>query len=358
MTLSEKKNRGEWSELFVLVNLLSSGELNYGSSENDLTHKAFPVISVNRKIAGIDHEFRIANGTIEIVVDKNQKIATKITQEYLAGQSKILLEQIKDGKGRAFVVSSANEIMSKLGIEKATGIKGKDDLRVTIYDPRTKQQNSQGFSIKSFLGSNPSILNASRVTNIEFTVRGRLSDSKITELNKLGPVSLVSNLLSSGHDLTLSNIDKRFAENLEMIDSEMVSLVGEIVIASYEGNGRTMPDIVRQLTFKNPLKYSSRNSESRYTHKIKDLLEAVALGMRPSEPWSGEMEAEGGNLIVASDGKILCHHALDKDSLRNYLFSNTYIDTPSRNKWKFGSIHGDKLNLNFQIRVKNLVKAS
>jgi len=352
MALSEKKNRGEWSELLVLVNLLASGEINYGSSNEDLEHNAFPVISVSRKIAGIDHEFRIANGTIEIVVDQNQKTASKISQEYLAAQSKILLEQIKDGKGRAFIVSSANEIMSKLGIEKATGIKGKDDLRITIYDPRTKQQNSQGFSIKSFLGSNPSILNASGVTNIEFTIQGRLSDLKISELNKLGPISLVSNLINSGHDLSLSDIDERFAENLEMIDSDMVSLVGEMVIASYEGNGRTMPDIVRQLNLKNPLNYSSRNSENRYTHKIKDLLEAVALGMRPSESWSGKMEAEGGNLIVASNGEILCHHALDKDSLRNYLFSNTYIDTPSRVRWKFGSITGDKLNLNFQIRVK------
>ena len=353
MTLSEKKNRGEWSELFVLVDLLSSGELNYGSSKRDSTHNTFPVISVNRKIAGVDHEFRIANGTIEIVIDRNQETATKISQEYLAGQSKILLEQIKDGKGRAFIVASANEIMSELGIEKAAGIKGKDDLRITIYDPRTKQQSSQGFSIKSFLGSNPSILNASGVTNIEFTIQGRLSASKITELNKLGPISLVSNLISSGHKLILSNIDERFAENLEMIDSEMVTLLGEIVIASYEGNGRTMPDIVNQLNLKNPLNYSPRNSESRYTHKIKDLLEAVALGMRPSESWSGKMEAEGGNLIVASNGEILCHHALDKDSLRNYLFSNTYIDTPSRVRWKFGSIIGDKLNLNFQIRVKS-----
>ena len=350
MALSEKKNRGEWSELFVLVNLLSSGELKYDSNSSQ---KAFPVISVSRTIGGVEHQFKISNGAVEIVNPTNGVTTSKVSQEFLSGQSKILLEQIRDGKGRAFAVSSANGIMSKLGIEKATGIKGKDDLRVTIYDPRTKQQNSQGFSIKSFLGSNPSLLNASGVTNIEFTIGGKLNDSEISKLNKLGPVALVSSLVMGGNRLYLSKIDERFTENLNMIDSEMDLLLGELVYASFQGAGRDMPNLVKILTRKNPLNYSLRNSESRYTHKVKDLLEAVALGMRPSEPWSGGAEAEGGNLIVTSSGDILCHHALDKDSLRNYLFSHSYIDTPSRTKFKFGSIAGNKLNLNFQIRVRN-----
>lgn len=350
MAPSEKKNRGEWSELFVLVNLLSTGELSYDS---DSTQKAFPVISVSRTIGGIEHQFLISNGSVEIINPANGLSTSKISQELLSVRSKVLFEQIRDGKGRSFMVSSANLIMSELGLDKATGIKGKDDLRITIYDPRTKQQNSQGFSVKSFLGSNPSLLNASGVTNIEFTIEGKLDHAEISVLNKLGPVSLVSSLVMGGHELFLSKIDERFTENLKMVDSEMDLLLGQLVYASYQGAGRNMSDLVRILTDKNPLKYSPRNSESRYTHKIKDLLEAVALGMRPSEPWSGNMEAEGGNLIVTSSGEIMCHHALDKDSLRNYLFSHSYIDTPSRTKWKFGSIVGNKLNLNFQIRVRN-----
>jgi type II restriction enzyme len=353
MATSEKKNRGEWSELFVLVNLLASGELHYMNRDSTHTNSAFPVVLISRRVSGFEHRFRISHGYVEILGVPNEKVVSRVSQEILQELSLVLLDEIKKGKGRAFTVPSAAKIMSALRIEKATGIQGKDDLRITIYDPRTKQQNSQGFSIKSFLGSNPSILNASGVTNIEFIIEGNLSDNQKQALNNLGPIALVSNLVSTGHELVLSKIDQRFAENLEMIDSEMVSLLGQIVIASYEGDGRSMPDIVRKLTLKNPLNYSPRNSESRYTHKIKDLLEAVALGMRPSEPWSGNMEAEGGNLIVTSNGEILCHHALDKDSLRNYLFSNTYIDTPSRSKWKFGSITRDKLTLNFQIRVKN-----
>ena len=352
MAVSPKKNRGEWSELFVLVKLLSTGALPYDSGESNSKKTTFPVISISRSISGTDHRFRISHGSIEIEKTSTQSVISTIPQQSLSLQASDLLKQIKAGSGRAFNVPSADGIMSMLGIEKATGIKSKDDLRITIYDPRTKQQNSQGFSVKSFLGANPSLLNASGVTNIEFEVLGALSDSERVEHNKLGPIALVSSLIKNGHELVLSKIDDRFAENLKMIDSNMDFLIGHIVISSYTGRGRTWPDIVKILTDDNPLNYSSQNIESRYTHKIKDLLEAVALGMRPSEPWAGTREAEGGNLIVTSSGEILCHHSLDKDSLRNYLFSNTYIDTPSRSKWNFGSIVGNKIVLNFQIRVK------
>jgi hypothetical protein len=351
MALSEKKNRGEWSELYVLVNLLATGQLQYshGESESDV----FPVVSISRSLAGIEHKFFIADGFVEIENPSKEHSIDRISQHDLLIHSKELFAQIKSGSGRSFTVPCAIEVMTDLGIDKASGIKSKDDLQITIYDPRTKKQNSQGFSIKSFIGSDPSIFNASDVTNLEFTIDRKLSHREISNYNSLGPIELVSSLLSDQCQLTLSRIDERFADNLKMIDSEMVELVGQMVIASYSGQGRTMAEILTLLTTRNPLDYSIRNAEYRYKHKMKDFLEAVALGMRPSDPWLGQTEAGGGTLIVTSSGKILCHHALEKDSLRDYLFDNTYFDTPSRRRWKFGRIYDGKIYLNFQIRVKN-----
>ena len=137
-----------------------------------------------------------------------------------------------------------------------------------------------------------------------------------------------------------------------MIDSEMDLLLAQIVLASFQGRGRGMKDILKILVTTNPLDYLPSNREVRYTHKIKDLLEAVALGMRPSKPWVGLADATGGHLIITSIGEVICHHALDKDTLRNYLFENTTIDTPSTTRHKFGKIVNDKLMLNFQVRFK------
>jgi hypothetical protein len=242
--------------------------------------------------------------------------------------------------------------MSTLQIEKVSGATEKNDLTITTYDPRIKQEIKQGFSIKSFIGSKPTLLNASGATNIDYAISGTLTKSEVIEFNNLGPIDLVSSLYEKGYQLAPKKMDDRFSENLKMIDGEMDKLMSYFVLASFRGKGRTMQDIVEILDFTNPMNYSSTNSRSRYIHKVKDLLEAVALGMRPSEPWSGQSEASGGNLIVTAGGEILCHHALDKDSLRTYLFENTLIDTPSRRRHKFGSIINNVLTLNFQIRFK------
>jgi hypothetical protein len=352
MTLSEKKNRGEWSELYALTSILATGKIQTGNASENVENTEFPIVSVSRKINGIDHIFRIEGLEIEVLNTSDQTPTRKVSRSDLSRQSELLLSKIQTGKGRSFPIPEAAPILLALGLDKVAGNGEKTDLTITTYDSRVKRESEQGFSIKSFIGSKPTLLNASGVTNIEYTIQQTLTELETESLNKLGPIDLVSELDKNDFDITPSNMDPRFEENLKMIDSEMDKLLAQIVLASYEGRGRTMKDIVNILVEKNPLKYTSTNNEIRYTHKIKDLLEAVALGMRPSESWTGQTEADGGNLIVTSEGTILCHHALYKDSLRTYLFDNTFIDTPSRRRHKFGSIVKNVLTLNFQIRFK------
>ena len=351
MQPSDRKNRGEWSELYALLHLLSTGAIRVTTSGSDSANSVWPVVFISRKIDGVPHDFRIGEFDIEVLPNSEHAVGTKVSRQLLISQRELLLAEIKKGKGRAFSISDSKQIMDSLGLNKATGTTEKSDLIITIYDPRINRESEQGFSIKSFIGGRPTLLNASGVTSIEYAIQGRLTSEKIQELNKLGLKEMVITLQKMGHSLIPTRVDSRFAENLKMIDNQMDQLVAQIVIASLQGQGRSMHDIVNRLEISNPLNYSTKNCRVRYIHKIKDLLEAVSLGMRPSEPWEGESEAKGGNLIVTSNGGLLCHHSFDKDSLRNYLFDHTYIDTPSRKRYKFGKIADGLLSLNFQIRM-------
>ena len=351
MQPSDRKNRGEWSELYALLYLLSSGEIRVSAGGDEPTNSVWPVVFVSKKINGANHDFRIGKFDIEVLGTAPHLVVTKVSRELLTTQKDLLLSAIQKGKGRSFSIPESKRIMDSLGLNKVTGTLEKSDLNITIYDPRINRESEQGFSIKSFIGARPTLLNASGVTNIEYQVQGALTAADTSELNKLGPKEIVTKLYEKGCSLLPISFDPRFAENLKMIDNQMDKLVAQIVIASLQGQGRTMLDIVNRLVASNPLNYSATNCRIRYNHKIKDLLEAVSLGMRPSEPWEGESEAKGGNLIVTSNGAILCHHSFDKDSLRNYLFDHTYIDTPSRKRYNFGVISNGFLTLNFQIRM-------
>ena len=351
MSLSDKKNRGEWSELYALLHILATGKIRSSTRDDDEAFD-FQVMSVSQIIDGTNHTFRIKESGIEVLNLANQTVIDVIPRARLLAQSELLLSKIRTEKGRSFPIPEVTSVMSSLRMDKVAGSIEKSDLLLKIYDPRIKRETEQGFSIKSFLGGKPTLLNAAGTTNIEYSIAGKLSDADIAVLNKLGPIQIVTSLYEMGCQLALANMDNRFVENLRMIDSQMDLLLAHIVLASFRGKGRSMNDLLKILVDTNPLEYSPKNSEVRYSHKIKDLLEAVALGMRPSKPWTGLAEANGGHLIVTSVGDVICHHAFDKETLRNYLFENTTIDTPSTTRHKFGKIVLKKLTLNFQIRFK------
>ena len=206
MPLSEKKNRGEWSELYALINILAHGEIDFISANDDTKSSAFPVILVTQKINGVLHDFRIDNLVIEILNTSNHLVQSTVSREELNQKADRLLYKIKSEKGRTFAIPEATEIMSMLGLERVTGGGGKVDLTLTIYDPRISQEIQQGFSIKSFIGSKPTLLNASGVTNIEYTIQGDLTSRETKRLNNLGPIDLVAQLVKENFKILPSKI--------------------------------------------------------------------------------------------------------------------------------------------------------
>ena len=93
-----------------------------------------------------------------------------------------------------------------------------------------------------------------------------------------------------------------------------------------------------------------------YEHKIKQFLINFALGMTANKPWDGIVQANGGYIVVKEDGDIICYHIYDRNPLEDYLFDNTYFDTPSTSRHDHGSVMFDNLEdqlymkLNIQVR--------
>jgi type II restriction enzyme len=168
---------------------------------------------------------------------------------------------------------------------------------------------------------------------------------------------MVSELMANGHTFTLVNIDRRFRDNLELLDGDMPNFLGELVLSYYgyrAGTATAVSALIESLEKLNPLRVS--NPAIRYQHKIKDFLEASAYGMVPTEPYNGERTAAGGLLIVEKNGQLTCFRLDDKDRSRDYLVEHTYLETASRSRHKFGVLESHdgetRLKLNLQVRYK------
>lgn len=69
----------------------------------------------------------------------------------------------------------------------------KTDIRIILHDRRTKLNSEMGFSIKSQLGGDSTLINASKATNFTFKIEGsRLTDREIAQINGISTKNKVS----------------------------------------------------------------------------------------------------------------------------------------------------------------------
>ena len=99
------------------------------------------------------------------------------------------------------------------------------------------------------------------------------------------------------------------------------------------------------------------NNHPIYEYKIKQFLNDVALGMKPTEIWQGDYEdATGGYIVVKEDGEIVCYHIYNVNEFHEYLLKNTKLEQASRKRHDFGTLYKEGndvyIKLNLQIRFQ------
>jgi hypothetical protein len=348
-------NRGEWSEIYTFFKLLADGKLHAANADLTLNPSSYyPIVKIIRQQKGFTFEYVLDDININITKNDSQSVLRVIGRNELATAMTNLLSAIT--KARAtFEVPVVEDILIQCEI---TSLKephnDKGDISVVAHDVKINQDKEFAFSIKSQLGSAPTLLNASGATNFKFSIDGDLPDTEIESLNLLGPKDLLNHLTNQGFVISLVEIhNEQFEANLKMIDSLMPKIVAEIMMAYYLGHGTTLAELVDIVAANDVLNYGKSASKT-YTHKTKTLLQDVALGMTPSKPWSGNYDATGGYIIVKHNGEIVCFHAYNREEFRDYLLRSTKLETASRSRHNFGRIYREsselRIDLNLQIR--------
>ena len=348
-------NRGEWSEIYTFFKLLADGRLHAANADLSLNPSSYyPIVKIIRQQTGFTFDYVLDDTHVSITKDDSQSVLRTIGRNEFATATSNLLSAITQARS-TFEVPKVEEILTQCEI---TSLKephnNKGDISLVAHDSKVNQDKEFAFSIKSQLGSASTLLNASGATNFKFSIDGDLSDTEIESLNSLGPKDLLNHLTSHDFVVSLAEIiNNQFEANLKMIDSLMPKIVAEIMIAYYSGHGTTLAELVDIISAKDALNYGKTASET-YTHKVKTLLQDVALGMTPSKPWSGNYDATGGYIIVKHNGEIVCFHAYNREEFRDYLLRSTKLETASRSRHGFGRIYREgselRIDLNLQIR--------
>lgn len=354
-------NKGEWSEVYTLLKVISDKQLFAGDSNlNKIETLIFPIIKVLRDETDGTFEFSYDN---DLVIVKNGKEEIRISVVDFQKQAHFLLTKLKEKTSATF---SIPEIESFINSFDSNSLKAKStvksDIRIVIHDQRTGTNPELGFSIKSQLGSPSTLLNAGKTTNFIFKIKNLdLTQNQISEINSIDTRSKIKDriekIVEYGGSLVFHKTESSvFGNNLILIDSALPKIIAESLKLFFTSTFSTTVELINLITNKNPLDYNLETNHPFYTYKIKRFLTDIALGMMPSKVWTGELDATGGYLVVKENGEVLCYHIYNRNEFEDYLFSNTKLETASSTRHEFGIIYEENgqlyFKLNLQIRFK------
>ena len=146
-----------------------------------------------------------------------------------------------------------------------------------------------------------------------------------------------------------------FECNLLLIDSYLPQICTHLLLEYYQRSLSTVEEILELVENANPLNYNLVHGYSFYKYKFMKFLSESALGMKPSYPWKGIIDATGGYIIVKENGDVLCYHILNRNEFEQYLLNNTKFETLNTSRHNLGNIYTDAngsnlIKLNLQVR--------
>ena len=350
-----KGNKGEWSEVYVLLRLLADRKL-YTADENMEKNEEvyFPILKIYREDKNNQSCKYILKNNVQIYV--NDIFVKQVAFERFQEEANFLYCEMLNSKTTTFSIELIEKFMSEIGCDRlAAPANDKTDIKMKIHDIQTGYEPICGFSIKSEIGRPPTLINPGDATNFVFEIFG-LSNDDVDAINSIKTkekiIDRMKLIREKASDIKFLKVKSDiFKRNMMLVDTQFSEFMAYALLCHYFDDLKTSSNVIEHLAKKNPMNFPDYNF---YKYKFKKFLCAAALGMTPGKKWDGIDEANGGYIIVKRNGDVLAYHIYNRAFFEEYLFLNTKFERASTSRYNYASLYMEEgkvfLNLNLQIR--------
>lgn len=352
-----KMNKGEWTEIYCFLKLLSDKKIALADKNLNVRADAACLHVTKVTTMNIKDSCYLVDNDSVLVVNSEDKSENKVrVSDFI--NSNVLIElrdQIKNGQA-TFHIPDFLLIQKKLGISIVKGgtSSQKSDILLDVHNDDFSKVD-EGFGIKSYLGSKPTLLNASGNTNFVFEVvglKGQLDFVSIVNSieTKTKVKDRISKVLELGGGFIFKRVEMESMQyNLEMVDSLMPDLIAKMLLEFYLNRTNSVA-----INLKNIIDQGFSGDLMSGQVKIKRLLISILLGFFAGKKWDGCL-VSNGIIVVKEDGHQVGFHIVDLKSLEDYLFDSIKFDTPSTTRHRYGQLIQEidgkfYFKLNMQLR--------
>lgn len=404
-SVQRRGNIGDHGEFLAFATVIANGCLELTDPTGEIQKGKLDVIEVSREAIGqrdkagvnktgklVRRAYYIEGDEVMIKADADgvgRRLCSRVEVSDLVGKLRSELISWSQSRGKResadgdpdgavldHYSESANRMMElfEVGGLKAPS-SSKSDLYLTFKQPNGIKV-TQGFSVKSLMGSNSCLINHSGATLVTFEVINctparaleieaahcqeeaeRLSLGKLKPRKpaKPGPATMIP-ALARHKDVQVKFAfisDENFRGNLIGIDTSLPAMVAHVLYQRYLSGESSPSEIVNlpaSVEMMAQMGHPRADASKTLERKVKDLFQRYAQGMNTTEPWDDQTEVKGGWVLVIKNGHVTGYCFEDDDGFRKYLFESTYFDTPdvkrvSSDKKKIGAYVGRPYSL-------------
>ena len=359
INMAFEATKREWGELYAFFRILADGNVSAGTPDvkPDETN-VIPVAMVQREEHDGTRQYIIEKDYIRI---KGENIDKQIPREDFETVAELIREAIKN--------TSGNDVMSPDGVEEfldevaifnlEAQTEDRTDFSVAFYDVNAPLV---GFCVRSRLGGKMlPLLDGGRSANFKFEQTGiKFAVPTINKINAEGEEDDVTTRMLMierlGGVLKYNDVaDKIFRSNLSLIDLHAGRMFAEMVRIMWLDGITKVSELTEEIKKLNPLKIKDEliNKHGYYEYKVKELLLALAMCMRPAKMYNGTESAISGFMFVTSEGKVLSYQKAYRQVFADFLYYNTRLEKGSTEKDKYGYLERENgvyyFKLNFKI---------
>lgn len=364
-------NAGEWSEFYALIKLLCDEQIEIVDSQSNISGAELKRIvelkkdEITFQLTQNDFITINVNGSSIVISKSDIQLRDSVKKVFACIKNKSSTQECNEGtassKKGAFVLPLAEKVAEQLRVsarKQNSSKKGDIVLKFSATDTGSLSK-SHDASIKSWLGSNPTLFNASKhSTKLIFSVVPLDSSHQIniadllhiSNKNIRKPRDAVTKSFSN--DTTYKLEFNRYAsQNLyeNLLEFDLNNFVVDVVVAHFSktvagaSNATTLEQILKP-------KYPS------FIHKWKTLLEICALGMTAASRYTPVSNISDNMIIIDRQGELCC--LFGRNRLQDLLNEKAFIDSPDTGpkKHDYGFFYEDSgkiyIDLNFQIRLR------
>lgn len=346
----KKYNIGEWSEIYTFLKLLLDGIFYVNDSELTNIIDTYEILEVYKNSFDQNEEKRF----LPMEMDKKVlDFVIKETLRYLKNNSRTFSIPILEKTALDFDFS----------LDKGKS-KTKNDIDVKINDKYRNTFPRLGYSIKSDIGSKPTLINSSGQTNFLYRI-DNFNEKNISLINNIKTKYKLKDRYNKivelgGKIVPIGSTSEIFSFNLRKIDGDIENLVAIMLLLSYQNDDKDIPNLLDSIIKINPLNISQTNMlRNFYASKFVNFFNAMAFEIFPGEIFREKQYTAGGIIYVQNDGtlklldKIYYHKEVDK-----FLLKRLKFDSPSSSRYHMLELYKNEednniyFTLNLQIRFK------